>query len=437
MTFDKDKQQIPIALRIFLGIWAVYYIYMMLNSIVIPKGSLITLLFNGGIFIYCVLYFIKQNYLLGKFGFIHLYLVFLFILILLMSSNFMASLKLWMKYSIGILCLPIGFDLFSNKSAVGKLWGILQLFLWLFIINYLISNILHLGGSQYNSGATGVEMGNLFDDALHTNLCILTMIPFMLYINKKNNVISLVLLCAFSVVLTIVLMKRTPILCLCLTTLCFITLWQYLKNKYGKLENIGTLIPTKIVVIGIISIGSLAYFYQGTIRLQYEARLDRFENGIEREGRTRELQYIANDILFNESVRTFLIGKETFNTVGTYANGRFGNRMIHENYGILLNGTGVLGIIFYISINIYFLILLFKYSKRVDFKNNPIAYFLFIAYISYWLMYTVASFSGTIWLVLYPSIHYMISGMILRYFHDYGKLDFTEESHDDKSGEYV
>lgn len=418
-------KELSISRKIFFFVWLLYYIYMILNGIFITKGSMITLIFNGSIFLYCIVYTLKNSYLWSKFGFLYLFLLFIFILILLSSSDFFVSLKIWMKYSIGIMCFPIGFDLLCNKESIKKLWSIFQLFLWLFLFNYLCSNFFHWGESQYGADIAGADMGSLFDDALHTNLCILTIMPFMLYSNKKIKIIHL-LLGSFSIVLTIVSMKRLPIICLCLTIMCFFFLWQYLKKKYAGLENLGLNVLKRPILIGIIAIGIFVLLFQDTINLQYNARLNRFQAGLENEGRTRELVHIAKDILYNEKMHTFLLGKETFNTVGTYANGIFGRRMIHENYGIMLNGTGVIGTSIYIFLNFYLLLLFFRYTGRVNFCGNPKAYFLYIAYISYWLMFTAASFSGTIWLMLYPSVHYMVSGMILRYFYEYGELDYAE-----------
>ena len=406
--------------RAFLWLWFLYYIYMMLNGVVLPKGSFFNLAFNGVIFLFCIGYSLKNPYLLIKFGFVYLYLLFLFLLLLLTSSNFYGSLRMWMKFSIGYMCLPIGYDLFCYNKSIKNLWVLLKSFLCLFLFNYVISNLLRLG-SQYNSGATGVESGNLFDDAMHTNLCVFTLIPGMICAIKERRIAWIVLFVSFICVVTVLMMKRMPIFCMAIAFIGFIVLWQYLKRKFGPVESIFSILPKKYFWGGLGAIAIFVAFYSQSIVLQYQARLDRFEAGIEQESRTRELQLIYQDIVYSKIDTHFFLGKETFNTVGTYANGLFGNRMIHENYGILLNGTGVIGTSFYILLNLYLLVLFYKSIKGHCFTDNTTSYCFYIAYLLCWLMFTLASFSGTIWLLLYPAINYTILGMILRYFDEDGE----------------
>lgn len=392
---------------------------MILNGIIIPKGSLVTIGFNGLVFLYCCAYIVRCTSLWKKFGFLYLYLIFLFVMALLTSSDFFHSLRMWMKYSISIMCLSIGFDIFDNDESIHRLWNALKIFFFLFVANFTVANIYHLGGSRYGTEAMGAETGNLFDEALYTNIAVIIIMPYMLHKYKQQNTLVLIMLTALISIITILLMKRTVIICLFVAILCFPILWQYLKMRYGKLT---IYFPTRLILLGLVFICCFLFVFQDSIGQQYNARTKRFDMGLKQEGRTQELEIISKDIMSNKDFKTFLLGQETFNTVGTYAKGKFGNRMIHENYGIFLNGTGIIGTIIYIYIHMYLLFIFFRYIKNVNF-NDISAYLLYIAYLSLWLTFVLASFSGTVWLIFYPSIHYMISGMILRYFYERGQID--------------
>ena len=119
-----------------------------------------------------------------------------------------------------------------------------------------------------------------------------------------------------------------------------------------------------------------------------------------------------------ESDGVSLLGQETFHTVGTYANGAFGDRMIHTNFGIILNGSGFIGLLFYLVLSLYFLVVLFRTVRNSVLTENLFARKLYVTYLVLWTVYNVASFSGTIWLTMYPAFNFLIMGAILRFFYD-------------------
>lgn len=62
-----------------------------------------------------------------------------------------------------------------------------------------------------------------------------------------------------------------------------------------------------------------------------------------------------------------------------------------------------------------------RFNNRVDKSNNVVARKFYVAFICLWTIFLIASFSGTIWNPLYSSIHFALSGIILRYFYEYGE----------------
>ena len=146
-----------------------------------------------------------------------------------------------------------------------------------------------------------------------------------------------------------------------------------------------------------------------------EARQNTFERAredITGEGRIAEFIYITDEILRSDKTLTLLFGKETFNLVGTYANGRFGPRQIHGDYSILLNGTGVMGCLVWVLIHLY-LILKIISLKRNSHKNG-ISTVLYSIYLSSFLVYCISMGSGVFDLVISSSFFYASLGGGLR-----------------------
>lgn len=405
----------------FFLIWILYYIYTISNSIVFDAGSTITIIIHFLVLSYlCYYNFIRNEYWIS-FNYIYLYLLYLFILIILSSTQYFASFRMLIKYAEQLLCLPIAFGLFSNKENIDKIWFTLKVMLLLFIINYFVANYFHLGGNVYVE-VEGGDVGNLaaIDDLHYINAVFICMIP--IFISQEYRYYLFWLFATiFAFIIVVTSIKRTSIACMFLPLIISFLYRIFFGIKY-KLKERKILTPPKMLgyIVAFFFFVFLAISFKQVFEKRVEKRVDRFEAGLAKEGRTKELIYIYDDIVVKGEVSTLLFGKETFNTVGTYANGKFGKRMIHENYGIILNGTGIIGMFIYILINLYLFFLFIRYTKRVDFSSNLIARKFYVAFISLWGIYLVSSFSGNIWCVLYPSMHYTLTGLILRYFYEYG-----------------
>lgn len=359
-------------------IWIIFYLYSMMNGLLIPKGSPITIILNILIFSYFFIYSIFKPYLMIKFAPIYLYMFFLFVLIILSSSEYFASLRMWTKYSISLMCFPVSFDIFKRGDSINNLWHLFKYFIILFLVNYIVCNVFHLGGDGYTDDLSGIELGNLMDDSLHTNICVMAFIPLVLYIKLAKNELLLILYVIFSIILTFVILKRTPIACIGIAIISYIIGIACLSHLFGKIDMSTIRLKVKTKFIAIIFIVILASIYSTVLYRNLDARSDRFNQGLGKEGRTRELLYITDDVLLGNDVGKFLLGQETFNTVGTYADGKFKKRMIHDNYGIIINGSGIIGLFFYIFINLYMLLLLYRYAEKEIIRNNGIAYILII-----------------------------------------------------------
>ena len=381
---------------------------------------MITVVMHVMIIMYLLYYNFLKNRFWGAFGYIYIYLIFLFVLTILSSSNLPYSFKMLIKYAEELLFLPVSFCIFYRKENIEKMWGVMKGMILLFIVNYVMANIFHLGGSLYVE-MEGGDTGNIEDEGHYICACFCAVLPLAVMRGSRNRMMWAVAV-AFAIALVLSTLKRTSMVCVVIPFLVYAWYHVRFKLKYDGLR-ISSLPVKKVIVFVLLSFAFFSFVqsFHEIIEKRYEARSERFGNNFGKEGRVLELGYIYNDIVVRGDLQTFLFGKETFNTVGTYADGKFGKRMIHENYGIILNGTGVVGLIIHLCINLYMIILFFRYSKRVDLSGNDIARRFYVAFVSLWWIFFIASFSGTIWNPLYASMHYALTGMILRYFYEYGQ----------------
>lgn len=406
--------------KAYFFIWILYYIYMMFNSIAFEKGSSITIVMHAVIILYLLSYNFLKNRFWGAFGYIYLYIIFLFVLTVLTSSNLPYSFKMLIKYAEELLFLPVSFCLFSSKEYIDKMWKVMKVMVLLFIVNYLIANIFHFGGSLYVE-MEGGDMGNIEDEGHYLCACFCAVLPLAMMKGSQNRMMWGIAT-AFAVALILSTLKRTSMACVIVPFIIYAWYRFWFKVKFDGMMH--SAMSVKRVIVYVLLVTAFFFFVQSfhtIIEKRFEARSERFGNNFEKEGRVMELEYIYDDIVVKGDFQKFLFGKETFNTVRTYANGKFGKRMIHENYGIILNGTGVVGLFIHLAINIYLIILFFRYSRRVDLSENDIARRFYVAFVGLWWIFFIASFSGTIWNPLYSSVHYALTGMILRYFYESGQ----------------
>lgn len=387
-----------------------YYLYSMSVDVFLPKGSSWGVILNIFWLLFLVYASIVKIRMTRKFGYIYFYIAFLVILICIQSSDYFYSFKFLGKYAIGLLCLPLGFSILSSVRKFREFQRTGIICMLLFLINIFFANVFDWGGSGY--AEQGLEMGNLFSDAMYQVVysIISIFLLIILFPSRRRFIFILSAICGIVVVVS---MKRTAMFTLFVGMLSY----QFFCFIYGKsLKRLFRFhlkyLTNFFLLILLFSPFFLSYFF-----INLEARQNTFERAredITGEGRIAEFIYITDEILRSDKTLTLLFGKETFNLVGTYANGRFGPRQIHGDYSILLNGTGVMGCLVWFLIHLY-LILKIISLKRNSHKNG-ISTVLYSIYLSSFLVYCISMGSGVFDLVISSSFFYASLGGGLRYF---------------------
>lgn len=286
--------------------------------------------------------------------------------------------------------------------------------MFLYIINTILANILNWG-SLKGYASTGLQVGNLFSDSLYENVYVLTsLFLLLLFFRKKSIILSIATIC---ILLTVISMKRTVLLVLVIGFMSYLI--GYFSNT-GTKTNLSVMHKRylRIFLVFILAASPFLYPY---FKINLDTRQRDFENvreNISQEGRVAEFIYISDEILNTDDLSTILFGKETFNLVGTYGNGIFGIRQIHGDYSILLNGTGIIGVLMWLLIHIYLVAWIVRLKNSPHCKDGIVASILYPLYFAFLIIYILSMGSGVFGSPLSSAYFYTSLGGILRYFYN-------------------
>ena len=239
--------------KTYFIIWILYYIYMMLNSIAFEKGSMITVVMHVMIIMYLLYYNFLKNRFWGAFGYIYIYLISLFVLTIL------------------------SFCIFYRKENIEKMWGVMKGMILLFIVNYVMANIFHLGGSLYVE-MEGGDTGNIEDEGHYICACFCAVLPLAVMRGSRNRMMWAVAV-AFAIALVLSTLKRTSMVCVVIPFLVYAWYHVRFKLKYDGLR-ISSLPVKKVIVFVLLSFAFFSFVqsFHEIIEKRYEARSERFGN---------------------------------------------------------------------------------------------------------------------------------------------------------------
>lgn len=303
-----------------------------------------------------------------------------------------------LKISMSLFMIPVGIQLGLMKQ--NALIKPILLLIMLLLLNYLLSQIFKLGVSIYDQDSfyTGGATASA-PVVIATGLLVI----FNIFNRKSlpyNNII-IALIVAASAFVILLSVKRGAILSL------FVALVVYLIFSGKKIT---TLI--RIIFIGMILLVILNY-NSDVLEKRIEARSTE-RNELQNEGRYRETFYVFDEFK-SYSLLNILFGKEAFNS-GVVMKKYFGReRRLHVDYNILLNGTGIFGLLAYFY-------LIFLITKKVVYlnrrqnklqtttKNKVISKENYSLVLSLIVLSLVMSFSGGLQFVSYRIILFLVIG---------------------------
>jgi hypothetical protein len=337
-----------------------------------------------------------------------LFLIYLFCLIPF-SSNIIYSLSNLASTTIWILILPVSFLVIDTGLKFKKLINSIAFIGVLYILNIIISTLFNIKGKSYSGEI--FDVGNVFTEGLNSMAYLLTASPLILHLNPKHKRLILILSVVIFI-LVVVQMKRISIIAIVAGLVI---------NLFMSRSRIN-------IFYGLI-ISSLFMFvayplFENTLQKQIKARERRLSTeNIEEEGRYQETFVVIDEIIFSGETRLIFFGKEVFNSPGNYANGKYGRRMIHNDYNVILHGAGLIGLMFFIfwPVPLFIFYKKIKISAKIYFEDKKLFDYMNVTFISFLIIGYILSISGGVNAILFNSIRMAVLGAILRVFFEYFK----------------
>lgn len=328
--------------------------------------------------------------------FILLYIAYYFLLVLF-STDRLTSGNLYLKFVLGVIMLPLGYYYINSIARLELLMKILLVTLGLHILNILIANVFQLGTSDYLDETFYFGAGRV---NITKNILILVfMMPVtMLFLRRYRKAVMAIYIIAF--LITLIGIKRSVLI----SAAAGIVTYLAVKQRFTLLLRTVAAISVLLVVIMFVFPDLTDLFTS-----RFEARGERVElteETIETEGRLSETETVFN-AWKTGSFRHKLTGSEVFND-RLYFNTP---RMLHTDYMIILNGSGLIGLFLWF----YLFVRIIREKNRYyrGLKNhilfremNAVFWVLLVAQI-------VLSVSGTIYAIELRSLIFLFWGAFL------------------------
>lgn len=344
---------------------------------------------------------------LGKFGKSHKHYRWLLVfgayclINMAFSSDLIRSMNISLKVLIPMLSFVLAFNLFRSLNEIRKLNKSILAVYAILIANYLISQALGIGTSEY-TGDKDFLVGNM-DDNWNVVTYAVLLAPMVLHFQKSGLARRWSALAGafMNTLLVVISLKRIAILGL-------------VSGTFIRFIFVPKVLPAFRVLTGALALAIIALpFYEDLIIKRIEARSDRLEYGsIERENRYLETGYVWEEVFSFEKPIKSVFGLEGFNSVGNYAGGRFGNRNLHVDYNLIVNTIGLLGLLLYFF---PFLEFYHRFRKKYHTAVLPDAHKKQLRATFFMLLLTpfITSFAGQMYHISYRMLVFVYLGAIL------------------------
>lgn len=303
------------------------------------KGGSIAYI-RGGILFFLIIAVLKQRFRIVQTN-IYIFLFGIFTaVIILFSANIEYSLKVSAQVLSSILFFFVGYRFVSDSNSLKFLNISLLVLMFILVINYVFTSVLHLGVYTYEKNV-GLTAGNLYDN---WNIATYSLIvAFFIFKQSSKGFFKLILI-VLSAVLLLFLIASFKRIAVSGFVFGFV-LFLLFDPKYFRSFK---------YLLGFISVFLLFFpFVSDAFYQQYDFRMKqgRLQTDFyESEARYLESQVVWSEAFSFENLPKSLFGLEAFNSIGTYGNGMFGDRQIHVDYNLILNTLGIFGLILYLLI---------------------------------------------------------------------------------------
>lgn len=394
-----------INIKLFYNYFIINIIYIALAGILFPTKSILSIIVGGGFAMLSLFWLIKYVKNPKKFFLIYIYSIYVLCL-LYFSSDFAYSFKTYLKVFTSIWLFPVAVSLIKNYKDYKIFNNKIYPLIYLYILNFIIMNILGIGLKGY--GDT-IQTGNLFTEGLNTMAYVIVCSPMLIFLSKKKSsnkyIFTLVTLLVIIEVLT---MKRITIIAT-IFGIFFYLIFSKDKSIY-----------LRYLILGMTILLLLFPLYKNILSQQIINRGTQLELGyVEKEYRYKEFFYVNDEIFSFKDPYKSLFGEEVFNSQGKYGPlNVFGpDRQIHNDYSRLLFDTGIVGLLFYLGLQLSILRMYSSIRRQVKSLFSRDLFNIFNSvFLSIFLMGFVINFSGGIDGTLFQAFRYVVLGGIIGLF---------------------
>ncbi|MCF8461742.1 MAG: hypothetical protein K9G46_13545 [Flavobacteriales bacterium] len=330
-------------------------------------------------------------------------ILFLYALVgVLQSSDLAHSFRFMLRVFVPLFLLSMATRDNNPVKLLSRLRIYLPWFLVVVVLYTLASNYFSFGVETY--GASIFLTGYLYGADLHlfSFIIIITMTTRAVVEDKviKIKVREI----AFSVLTLVVLMfslRRTS-LAIVIVGIVFLNITSF--KNFGK-----KFLP---LVVLLLLVG-IAVVKNPVFQQRMQARANKFSvESLEDEARYLEIDVIRNEVLSFRKPMDSFFGKELFNSMGNYGDGKFKGRMIHVDYFTWLHGGGVLGLLLYLLFLFSIPVLL----KVPFFTSNTSTVHLRLFWFL-WFIQFIISVSGQMYIISFRSFIFIYLALTARAFH--------------------
>ena len=328
--------------------------------------------------------------------FILFYLGYYFILVLFATDR-VTSGNLYLKFFLGVIMMPIGYYYINSIARLEILLKVLLFTLGLHILNIIIANIFALGTSDYLDETFYFGAGRV--NITKNILVLVFMLPVtMLFIKKYRRAVLILYIVAF--LITIVGIKRSVLI----SAGAGIVAYLAVKRRFSLLMRTIVITSVFILIMVVMFPGFVDLF-----RSRFEARGERVElteETMETEGRLSETETVFRGWSAG-SFRHKLVGSEVFNDRLYFDT----SRMLHTDYMIILNGSGLIGLVLWFYL---FYRIIKEKNRFYRVLRNHILFREMNAV--FWVMLVaqlVLSVSGTVYAIELRSLIFLFWGAFL------------------------
>jgi hypothetical protein len=330
----------------------------------------------------------------------------LYVLITLIFSNdVIRSLNISLKVIISILFFIVGFNYFNNLKKIRILNNSIIISMIILLLNFILSTVFGIGVDVY-TGDDDFLAGNLDDNwNIFTYSLLISPLILFQYINLPKYRLYLLFLMGVNSIILLLSLKRIAVVGLVFG----FVVYSFFNFKLGK--SLKTILY--IIIFLILSFP----LYERQLFKRFEAREDRFQsNSLESEARYAETIYVWDETLSFENPKKAILGLQGFYSTRNYADGKFGDRNLHIDYNLIVNTTGLVGLILYLLIFVQIFLNYQNYKKAKIYLPPKFYNMLVGIFFALFITQFLTSFAGQMYMITFRMIIFTYMGAILGFF---------------------